>query len=211
MSPQPPVMSIEYTIDIQLTELGFPDILQPEEALVRQTPCRSTSSDGSISPSHSPTSLPTKHKPKRLLRGGKVVGAAGQTTDTQETTVASGPSKRTEMLNCKRLNPTTKRLQDKQSGSETALAEPSAPTVMSDPTALQETTDIPPVSAEQEGGGGDGGGGGGGQRPDVDMAEGESAEVQEDDSDDSEVSEVYEEEEVDEEEEDEELSSGKTA
>lgn len=115
-------MSIEYTIDIQLTELGFPDILQPQEALVRQTPCRSTSSDDSISPSHSPASLSTKHKPRRLLRDGKVEG-------------------------------------------------------------------------------------GGRQRPDEDMAQGESVELQEDDSDDSEVSEVYEEEEFDEEEDEEGLSS----
>ncbi|XP_029360431.1 zinc finger and SCAN domain-containing protein 10 isoform X2 [Echeneis naucrates] len=34
-------MSIEYTIDIQLTELGFPDILQQQETSVRETASRS--------------------------------------------------------------------------------------------------------------------------------------------------------------------------
>lgn len=191
MSHQLPVMSIEYTIDIQLTELGFPDVLQSEAALVRQTPCRSTSSDGSISPCHSPTSFSTKHKPRPPLSGGRVVNAARQTSDTHETTVASGPSKQTEMLNC---NP-TERLQDRQSVSEIAFAEPSQPRAMSDRSALQGTANIPPVIMKRRGGGG--------HIPDEDM-------VQEDESDDSEVSEVYEEEEFDEEEDEEGLSSGKT-
>ncbi|XP_058503031.1 zinc finger protein 501 [Solea solea] len=49
-------MSIEYTIDIQLTELGFPDILQ-----LGQSPTRETTS-------HVPTSLPNPHKRTRLSR-----------------------------------------------------------------------------------------------------------------------------------------------
>ncbi|KAJ3598071.1 hypothetical protein NHX12_001585 [Muraenolepis orangiensis] len=47
-------MSLEYTIDIQLTELGFPDIVQSSATPVRETPCLSHSRH---------TSSPTQHHP----------------------------------------------------------------------------------------------------------------------------------------------------
>ncbi|XP_061676365.1 zinc finger protein 629 [Syngnathoides biaculeatus] len=50
-------MSVQYTIDIQLTELGFPDILQPQESL-------STSCDDSLSSCPSPA-LATSDLPRQ--------------------------------------------------------------------------------------------------------------------------------------------------
>ncbi|KAL6109022.1 uncharacterized protein ACO6RY_12240 [Pungitius sinensis] len=68
-------MSIEYTIDIQLRELGYPDILQSS---FRETPHHASSPDDSLSPGHSPTT----HVQRLLLTGqksavaGKEAGAA---------------------------------------------------------------------------------------------------------------------------------------
>ncbi|XP_044065385.1 zinc finger imprinted 3 [Siniperca chuatsi] len=189
-------MSIEYTIDIQLTELGFPDILQPRETSVRETPCRSTSSNDS--PSHSPTTLSTTHKQRLLIGGqqsvdGKEAGAAKQTSNIEQTTVVS-TSPLSETLPCSPLNP-AQSLQDEQSGKGTAVLELSEATV-NDLTAGPETADLPQLITEQDDD----------RETDVDdgdTAREDSTEVQqdvEDDSDDSEVSEVYEEEEVDEDE-----------
>ncbi|XP_068592548.1 zinc finger protein 572 [Cebidichthys violaceus] len=75
-------MSIEYTIDIQLTELGYPDILQTS---FRETPYSSTSSDDSFPPSHTPSSLSTTHV-QRLVKAGKEAGAAKQTSHAEQTT-----------------------------------------------------------------------------------------------------------------------------
>ena len=61
-------MSMEYTLDIQLTELGFPDVLQPQDASVSQAP-----SDEPSSPS-----LSAARKRRRLLRDGQE--AASQPT-----------------------------------------------------------------------------------------------------------------------------------
>ncbi|XP_068999192.1 zinc finger protein 668 [Embiotoca jacksoni] len=77
-------MSIEYTIDIQLTELGFPDILQPQG-----TSDRGTSPHESFPPSHSPASLSASHKQRRLTRDGKEEGAERQPSDAQQTAVLS--------------------------------------------------------------------------------------------------------------------------
>ncbi|XP_051263089.1 zinc finger protein 543 [Dicentrarchus labrax] len=185
-------MSIEYTIDIQLTELGFPGILQPDTS-VRETPCRSTSPDDSVSPSHS--SLSTAHKRRLLVRGqqtadGKEAGAAKQTSSTERASSLSETSPR------KPLNP-AKSIQDEQCDRGTALLGLPEPTV-NDPAAGAETTDL--LQREQEDS----------RRTDVEGAdtlpEDLTTEQQgvEDDSDDSEVSGVYEEEEIDEEEDDEE-------
>ncbi|XP_077382627.1 uncharacterized protein LOC144022059 [Festucalex cinctus] len=56
-------MSVQYTIDIQLTELGFPDVLQPPESL-------STSCDDSQSPCLSPalTTPPDPPRESRLVK-----------------------------------------------------------------------------------------------------------------------------------------------
>ncbi|KAM9851501.1 uncharacterized protein ACBR49_004678 [Aulostomus maculatus] len=62
-------MSIEYTIDIQLTELGFPDILQEQETSAHETACGDT-----LPSSHSLTSLTNTHKERPLVR------AAGKKT-----------------------------------------------------------------------------------------------------------------------------------
>lgn len=176
-------MSIEYTLDIQLTELGFPDILQSQQTPVREPPCRSTSPDDSLSPSHSPTSLSTTHKQRRLIRGGEEAGVVRQTSRTKQTAVVSGSSPLPEALPCERLNPT----QSPQDGQAVNGAQPS------EPAAGPETTGIPRMISGQVAG--------------EDAAQEDLAEAQqdeEDDSDDSEVSEVYEEEEVDEDDEEEE-------
>ncbi|XP_070767776.1 zinc finger protein ZFP2 [Enoplosus armatus] len=189
-------MSIEYTIDIQLTELGFPDILQPRETSVRETPRRLTSSDDS--PSHSTTALSTTHKQKLLVRGqqsvdGREAGAAKQTSNIEQTAVVSA-SPLSEALPCTPLNP-ARSPQNEQAVKGTALLELSEPAV-NDPTAGPETAGLPQLIPEQ----------GDSRGADVhgrDAAQ-EVQQVVEDDSDDSEVSEVYEEEEVDEDDEDEE-------
>ncbi|XP_039974728.1 zinc finger protein 358 [Xiphias gladius] len=186
-------MSIEYTIDIQLTELGFPDILQPPETSVRETPCHSTSSDDSFSPSHYPTSLSSTRKQRLLSADGEESGAARQTPNTQQPTVLSA-SPLSETLLCKSLTPALS-LQDEQAARGTALLQLSEPTV-DDPPAGLEPANGPQQIAEGEDDG---------QKDvrDGDTAQDRSAEVRkdvEDDSDDSEVSDVYEEEEVDEEE-----------
>ncbi|KAK7926280.1 hypothetical protein WMY93_008590 [Mugilogobius chulae] len=73
------VMSIEYTLDIQLTEMGFPNIVHPQEASVAETPPNSSPSDNS-SPVNctSQKSLPDqqikplKHKqPAKVKKGSK--------------------------------------------------------------------------------------------------------------------------------------------
>lgn len=96
LTPQPAVMSIEYTIDIQLTELGFPDIVQPRDTSGRETTgCRSTPSDDKFSASHSPASISTTHKQSLLVRVQQSVDGkeAKQTSDI-------------ETVHCKPINPT---------------------------------------------------------------------------------------------------------
>ncbi|XP_074510128.1 uncharacterized protein LOC141779273 [Sebastes fasciatus] len=173
-------MSIEYTIDIQLTELGYPDILQPLETSVRETPCRSTSPDVSLSHSHPPTSLSTAQVQRLLVRGqqqsadGKEAGAAKQPT------VVSPLSE-----TCTPLNPAGQAVKED---------------TLECPTAAGAGGDLPQLITEQDDNG----------EKDVDDAQEDSTEMQIDvgDSDDSEVSVVYEEEEVDEEEDDEEEDEG---
>lgn len=181
--PQPAVMSIEYTIDIQLTELGFPDILQPGETSVRET---SSSED---SPTHSPTALPPTPKERLLIRGQQAVHgkeAAKQTSSTGHTTVVS-TSPLPETLPCKPLNP-ARSLRDEQAAKGTAPPELSESSV-NHPSAGPEATDVPQLIIDEDDS----------RVKDVDDAAGVRQDV-EDDSDDSEVSEVYEEEEADEEE-----------
>ncbi|XP_077432822.1 uncharacterized protein LOC144058305 [Vanacampus margaritifer] len=56
-------MSVQYTIDIQLTELGFPDVLQPQESL-------STSCEDSQSPCPSPAlTTPDPPRGSQLVKG----------------------------------------------------------------------------------------------------------------------------------------------
>lgn len=89
-------MSIEYTIDIQLTELGFPDIVQPRETSGRETTgCRSTPSDDKFSASRSPVSISTTHKQSLLVR-------VQQSVDGKEAKQTSN----TETVHCKPINPT---------------------------------------------------------------------------------------------------------
>ncbi|XP_023275565.1 zinc finger protein 668-like isoform X1 [Seriola lalandi dorsalis] len=171
-------MSIEYTIDIQLTELGFPDILQPQETSVRETP------------SHSPTSLSSTHKQRLLSADGKEAGAAKQTSNIQQTIVFSAPPQ-SETSSCKSLTPAHS-LQDEQAVKGTACLELSEPTV-DDPIAGLVTTDGPQLKPEEDGEE---------EACDGVTAQDSSTDVQhdvEDDSEDSEVSDVYEEEEVEEE------------
>ncbi|XP_033983982.1 zinc finger protein 878 [Trematomus bernacchii] len=70
-------MSIEYTIDIQLTELGYSDILQPE-----------TTSDGET-PSQSPPSLSTTHL-QRLDHPADLPQLITDQPDTREKDVEGG-------------------------------------------------------------------------------------------------------------------------
>lgn len=203
--PHTAIMSIEYTIDIQLTELGFPDILQSQETPVREAARRSTS-DGSFSPSRTPTLLSTTGKQRLLVKGRESVdeeraGAEKQTSDIQQTT---GDSPVPESLPFKPVNP-AQSLQDDQS-VKVAVSEESKPAADDATAGLKSTDDSQLMTAGEENGQKDNG--------DRDMEKEGSAEMEqdvEDDSDDSEVSEVYEEEEVDEDDEDEEgLDDGMT-
>lgn len=115
-------MSIEYTLDIQLTELGFPDVLQPEEgASGRQTP-----SDRSFSASEA--SLSAAQKQKRLIRDGQKAGGAGKSPHLTET------------LKCKQRNRTQSQ-QDDRVISETGPAES---------TVEDLTTETPQLVTEEE-------------------------------------------------------------
>ncbi|XP_054478248.1 zinc finger protein 236 [Anoplopoma fimbria] len=181
-------MSIEYTIDIQLTELGFPDILQSS---FRETPYRSTSRDDSSSPSHSPSSLSTTHMQRLLVRGqqsvaGKEAGAAKQTSHVERTTVGSAAPLSDS---CAAQNP-VQGFQDEHAVKGMGALDSSVTDITSGP----EAADLPRLVTEQDGKGKKG----------VDGAREESTEMQdvEEDSDDSEVSNVYEEEEVEEEDDD---------
>ena len=75
-------MSLEYTIDIQLTELGFPNILQTP---VRETPCLLPSQYVSLSGSESQTPIPTKPTKRQQLENDPSASdkcSSPQTTDT---------------------------------------------------------------------------------------------------------------------------------
>ncbi|XP_060937322.1 zinc finger protein 668 [Limanda limanda] len=65
-------MSIEYTIDIQLTELGFPGLLQPPDTSVLEAS------------SHPVPSLSNTHKRRRLSLDGEEVGPAKRTTHARK-------------------------------------------------------------------------------------------------------------------------------
>lgn len=208
LTPQPAAMSIEYTIDIQLTELGFSDILQPLETSVRETPCRSTPPDDSLSPSHPPASLSAAHKQRLRVRGQQSAGGKGagakQTSDREQTTVVSAPPPPPpppQTLSREPLNAEV--LRDEQAVEGAARSE----ATVNDPTARPDSTDLPQLIAEQ------------GDNGQTDADDGDAAgedwvamqQDVEEDSDDSEVSEVYEEEEVDEDNEEEEgQNNGKT-
>ncbi|XP_023124582.2 zinc finger protein 668 [Amphiprion ocellaris] len=175
-------MSIEYTIDIQLTELGFPDILQPQEASDRQTPCHPTSPGDS--PSHSPTSLSTTHKQRHLIRDEKEASTAKLTSNSQQNTVVYVSSPLAETLPDKQVNPA----QNPQ--NEPAVNGTERPEMtVDDPPA---GADSPQLITDEHGG----------DAATEGLAEGQ-LDV-DDDSDDSEVSDLYEEEEADEEDDEEE-------
>lgn len=68
-------MSIEYTIDIQLTELGFPNVVQPQDSSGRQT-------SSSNRPQKSSSSA---HKRSlRVQQSSKEAGAAKETSNTEK-------------------------------------------------------------------------------------------------------------------------------
>ncbi|XP_071757750.2 uncharacterized protein LOC139913594 [Centroberyx gerrardi] len=193
-------MSSEYTIDIQLTELGFPDILQPSETHVRQTPCVLASSDASLSHSHSTE--------RKVIRGNQSVvedpAAVTQNVHIEQTTEISETS---QTLPCTPLQPTPS-VQDKQAASRgpvdagavlPVLPKPS----ISCPTTELGTTETPLLATEQKIGDAESENG----QKDLDdgqEAKGNSTEAKqgvENESDDSEVSVTDEEEEEDDEEE----------
>lgn len=78
-------MSIEYTIDIQLTELGFPDVLQSAETSDRE----GLSTSCVESPRSSPSSLPNSHKQRLLLRGKRTAAAKKQPQSVDQHTTQS--------------------------------------------------------------------------------------------------------------------------
>lgn len=193
-------MSIEYTIDIQLTELGFSDILEPRETSVTETPRLSTSSDDSLLPSHSHTSLPKTHKERLLVRGqksaaAKEAGAAKKKSFNEKNTQVCASSL-TEELPCKPADPSQT---NKQTVKDSATLQPSDST---ETDAGQHNTDSLLLITQQ---------GGAEEEGDRKKARDTSAEAQQDvdsDSDDSDVSMLDEDEEVDEEDEEDEEEEG---
>lgn len=117
-------MSIEYTIDIQLTELGFPDILQAQDTSVTQTS------------SHPPTARSGKRK-QRLL-------PADDKEAKQPSVCSSAP--RSETSEC-RGRPPAHSLQDEQAAEGAVLSDPSTThgeegcngdTVLQNPAYMQQ-------------------------------------------------------------------------
>ncbi|KAG7242200.1 hypothetical protein INR49_024246 [Caranx melampygus] len=98
-------MSIEYTIDIQLTELGFPDILQAQDTSVTQTS------------SHPPASRSGKRKHRLLSANGKEANAG-----KQPSVCSTAP--RSETSECKG-RPPAHSLQDEQAAKGAVLSDPS--------------------------------------------------------------------------------------
>ncbi|KAJ0066104.1 hypothetical protein NL108_001333 [Boleophthalmus pectinirostris] len=81
-------MSIEYTLDIQLTEMGFPDIVQPQEASVAETPPNSSSpsNDSSSLNCTSQKSLPGQQIRKQPAKAKKACAkkTRGATEEMEE-------------------------------------------------------------------------------------------------------------------------------
>lgn len=75
-------MSIEYTIDIQLTELGFPDLVQPRESSGREAGRPSSSSDKKLSVSRPPGTVSNTQKRSPLSRAQRAVDAKDVTEQT---------------------------------------------------------------------------------------------------------------------------------
>ncbi|XP_076016978.1 uncharacterized protein LOC143008897 [Genypterus blacodes] len=161
-------MSIEYTIDIQLTELGFPDILQPQ----------GTSSADPLSPRRSHASLSKKHKEKLLLKRQQTnaevpqVDATKQAAHVQQTPVVSVSSPCDPVQAAQSVED-----DDKEAVGDVATA-----------GGEEEEAVVPPQSTDQQDEGADDG-----QQVKEDSPEG-TLEV-DDDSEDSDVSVGYEEEE----------------
>lgn len=179
-------MSIEYTIDIQLTELGFPDILQTQE----------TSSTDPLSSHCSRASLSKTPKEKQLLRNQQSaaedpqVAATKQTTYAQLTSVVSA-SLASQTSLCEPLRG-AQSLEDADPGSVVITVPPvtSQPTT-SGPASGLETTESPQLTAEQQENVAE-------AVDDGHIGREDSTENQlvvDDESDDSEVSDFYEEEE----------------
>lgn len=82
-------MSVEYTIDIQLTELLFPDLVQPRESSGREGGRRSSSSDKKLSVSRSPGTLSNTQKRSSLSRAQKAVDAKGVAEQTANPEIQS--------------------------------------------------------------------------------------------------------------------------
>lgn len=82
-------MSIEYTIDIQLTELGFPDLVQTRESSGREGGRRSSSSDKKLSVSRPPGTVSTTQKRSSLSRAQKAVDAKGVAEQTANPEIRS--------------------------------------------------------------------------------------------------------------------------
>ncbi|KAF7663873.1 hypothetical protein LDENG_00199380 [Lucifuga dentata] len=174
-------MSIEYTIDIQLTELGFPDILQTQE----------TSSTDPLSPRRSCTSFSKTPKEKRLLRlqqsaaEDPQVDATKHATDAQQTSVSSASP-----VSLYKPPHAVQSLEDADKGVDVVSVLPVVSQPSSPSTAL-ETTETPQLTAEQEENVPE-------NVDDGHTAKDDSMENQpdvDDESDDSEVSDFYEEEE----------------
>ncbi|XP_030014581.1 zinc finger protein 675-like [Sphaeramia orbicularis] len=174
-------MSMEYTIDIQLTELGFPDILQPQEA---ESTCHTTLSDDDSLSSHSSTSLSKTTQQKRVLRSRQ--SAAGKEAKSQPT--------------LKAVSPVSGVLDPGHDLGHTEADRGSVSPALSEPTVSESTL----LGNDQEE---DGEKNGSDTAPDISM---EEQQDEDDDSGDSEVSEVYDEEEIDDEEEEEEEQNSET-
>lgn len=176
-------MSMEYTIDIQLTELGFPDILQRQEA---ESTCHTTLSDDDSLSSHSSTSLSKTTRQKRVLRSRQ--SSAGKETKHQSVSKAVSPVSGV-------LDPVHEA--GHTEADEDSVTPALSESTITDPTSEEKSTLL---GNHQEEDGAD-------RARDISM---EEQQDEDDDSGDSEVSEVYDEEEVDDEEDEEEEQNSET-
>lgn len=179
-------MSMEYTIDIQLTELGFPDILQPQET---ESTCHTTLSDDDSLSSHSSTSPSKTTQQKRVLRSRQ--STAGKEVKRQRTSNTVSPVSGV-------LDPVHD--VEHTEADEDSVAPALSGSLRTDSISEKST----PLGNDPEEDGEENG------ALDVSMEE-QQDEDEDDDSGDSDVSEVFDEEEIDDEEdEEEEQNSGMT-
>ncbi|KAJ8287681.1 hypothetical protein COCON_G00003400 [Conger conger] len=200
---QPDVMSSEFTIDIQLTELGFPELFQ-DEARAKEVPSHPCPNDSPCAPLTPPVSQ-TAPPPPKDLRPDSVAGVLPD---------ASKPTKTRDCVPAHKV--AAQRGQNDDQSNPVDTPHTGAGPKHREQNVSTAVRKKPEAAAglNYVSGGGDGGGGSGraGMGPEQDNKHpGAEAEKDSEESDDSDVSEEDVEDDDDEEEDDEEEASDASA